>query len=174
MRAQLALVFATAGSPELLVLDDPAMGLDAVMRRELLETVIELLGEEGRSVLFSSHMLGDVERVADRVALLHEGRTIVDARLDELQERLERRFGRCTVDARTLVGEIPGLVRAKQVRDGWELLCLDMEGEREARLVESFRDLSGPQPVTLEELFIELTADDAARGLELRSIGGAA
>lgn len=174
MRAQLALVFAMAGDPELLVLDDPALGLDAVMRREFLEAMIELLGREGRSVLFSSHMMADVERVADRVGILHEGRMIVDARHDALRERVQRRFARCSVDARGLVGEIPGLLRAKPVRDGYELLCLDMEGEREDVLRESFRDLSEPQGVTLEQLFVELTADDAARGLELRGIGGAA
>ena len=50
---------------EVLVLDDPAMGLDAVMRREFLEAMIDVVGDEGRGVLFSSHILSDVERIAE-------------------------------------------------------------------------------------------------------------
>jgi ABC-2 type transport system ATP-binding protein len=172
MRAQLALVFAMAGDPELLVLDDPAMGLDAVMRREFLGAMIELLGREGRSVLFSSHILADVERVADRVGILHQGRLIVDARVDELRRRVQRRFARVATDGHALVDEVPGVLRAKRLRDGWELLCLDMEGAREAALRDACRSLSEPEAATLEDLFIDLTADDASG--ETRALGGAA
>ena len=91
-RAQLALMVAVASRPEVLVFDDPALGLDLVMRRELLEVMIDLLADRGLGVLFSSHFLDDVERVADRISILHEGRLIVDAPADDLKRRVCRRI----------------------------------------------------------------------------------
>ncbi|MEQ1892639.1 MAG: ABC transporter ATP-binding protein, partial [Planctomycetota bacterium] len=90
-RAQLALVLACAGAPEVLVFDDPAMGLDVAMRRELLESLIALLAERGTAVLFSTHILPDVERLADRVGILKDGALIVDAPLDVLKRRVQKR-----------------------------------------------------------------------------------
>ena len=83
---QVALVCAVAHRPELLILDEPAGGLDPAARREFLETSIQLLNEEGSSILFSSHHMPDVERVAGRVVMLHEGRVLIDSELDELRE----------------------------------------------------------------------------------------
>jgi len=91
-RAQLSLIFAVAGEPEVLIFDDPAMGLDVVMRREFLDAMIELLSDQGCSVLFSSHILTDVERIADRVGILDEGRLVVDATMVDLRKRVEKRF----------------------------------------------------------------------------------
>ena len=84
---QLALVCAAAHRPELLLLDEPAGGLDPLMRREFLQAAIELLNDGGTTILFSSHYLFDVERLAGRVALLHEGRVVLDSALDDLRER---------------------------------------------------------------------------------------
>ena len=158
-RAQLALVFAMAGDPEVLILDDPAMGLDAVMRREFLEAMIELLGSEGKSVLFSSHILADVERIADRVGILHRGRLIVDARVDELKQRVEKRFARDVIDGEDIARRVPGVLRWKHVRDGIELTLLDVTPENERRLRERLPSLSEPVSMTLEDLFIEITND---------------
>jgi ABC-2 type transport system ATP-binding protein len=83
---QVALVCAVAHRPELLILDEPAGGLDPAARREFLETSIRLLNDEGTTILFSSHHMNDVERVAGRVVLIHEGRLLLDSLLDELRE----------------------------------------------------------------------------------------
>jgi ABC-2 type transport system ATP-binding protein len=83
---QAALVCAVAHRPELLVLDEPAGGLDPAARREFLETSIQLLNEEGSTILFSSHHMTDVERVAGRVVILDEGRVLLDDELDRLRE----------------------------------------------------------------------------------------
>eukprot|EP00913_Durusdinium_trenchii_P013397 g12578.t1 len=72
-RAQAALALALAPEPELLILDDPTLGLDTVVRREFLESMIQIIQREGRTILFSSHILGDVERVADRIGILVDG-----------------------------------------------------------------------------------------------------
>jgi ABC-2 type transport system ATP-binding protein len=171
-RAQLALVFAMAGDPSVLVLDDPAMGLDAVMRREFLESMIDVLGREGGTVLFSSHILPDVERIADRVGILHGGRLIVDARLDDLKRRVQRRFARSIASAEELARRVPALVRSSARRDGFEILLVDLDAGQELELNGLCLGLSEPVTPTLEELFVELTTERTALGNAL--VGGAA
>lgn len=160
-RAQLALVFAMAGDPRVLILDDPAMGLDPVMRREFLEAMIDLLGRDGRAVLFSSHILADVERIADRVGILHGGRLIVDCTLDDLKRRVQKRFARGWFDEAGARARVTGLIRSRPVRDGWELTLLDCDIERELALRAVCQSLSEPAVPTLEDLFLELTTDNA-------------
>lgn len=160
-RAQLALVFAMAGDPRVLILDDPAMGLDPVMRREFLEAMIDLLGRDGRAVLFSSHILADVERIADRVGILHGGRLIVDCTLDDLKRRVQKRFARGWFDEAGAREKVGGLIRSRAVRDGWELTLLDCNTERELALRAVCQTLSEPAAPTLEDLFLELTTENA-------------
>jgi len=83
---QVALVCAVAHKPELLILDEPAGGLDPAARREFLETSIELLNVTGSTILFSSHYMTDVERMAGRVVMLHDGKLLLDSELDSLRE----------------------------------------------------------------------------------------
>jgi len=83
---QVALMCAVAHRPELLLLDEPAGGLDPAARREFLETSIQLLNEEGTTILFSSHYMQDVERMAGRVVMLHDGGVLIDDELDALRE----------------------------------------------------------------------------------------
>ena len=84
---QLALLCAVSHRPELLILDEPAGGLDPAARREFLETSIRLLSESGTTILFSSHYMSDVERMADRIVLLADRDVLIDAPLDELREK---------------------------------------------------------------------------------------
>ncbi|MDX9753082.1 MAG: ABC transporter ATP-binding protein [bacterium] len=89
-RAKLALLLAMGHEPELLILDEPSSGLDPLVRREILEQVINLIQQEGRTVFFSSHLLDEVERVADHVGILCEGRLLMDMPLDELKDKKRR------------------------------------------------------------------------------------
>jgi len=90
MVAKVALTLALAHDPELLVLDEPTSGLDVVVRREFLESIVRLIAEEGRTVFISSHLLADVERVADRIALMHEGKLKLVEDLSSLKARFRR------------------------------------------------------------------------------------
>ena len=85
-RARMGLLVALAYRPELLVLDEPSSGLDPIVRRDILGAIIRTIGEEGRTVLFSSHLLGEVEEVADHVTLISHGRIVLSAPLDEIKQ----------------------------------------------------------------------------------------
>lgn len=89
-RAQVSLAVAVATEPELLILDDPTLGLDTVVRRDFLESLIQLIQQHGRTILFSSHILGDVERVADRIGILDEGVLRVDCPTDHFKRSVRR------------------------------------------------------------------------------------
>ena len=89
-QAKLALLLAMAYRPELLILDEPTAGLDVVVRRDFLEGVIDLIQEEGRTVFFSSHIVHEVERVADWVGVIDRGRLIWCSRMEDLKSAVRR------------------------------------------------------------------------------------
>jgi len=85
-KARAGLLVALAHRPELLLLDEPSSGLDPIVRRDILGAVIRTIADEGRTVLFSSHLLEEVEEVADHVTMISEGRIALSAPLDEIRE----------------------------------------------------------------------------------------
>ena len=90
MRVKLALALAIAPRPPLLILDEPTAGLDPVARREFLEIITHQAREYGRTTFFSTHLLDEVERAADRVGIIHRGRKRFEGKLSELRERVRR------------------------------------------------------------------------------------
>jgi ABC-2 type transport system ATP-binding protein len=84
-RARAGLVVALAYRPELLVLDEPSSGLDPIVRRDILGAILRTIAEEGRTVLFSSHLLEEVEQVADHVTMIRQGEIVVSAPLKEVK-----------------------------------------------------------------------------------------
>jgi ABC-2 type transport system ATP-binding protein len=108
-RARAGLLAALAHRPELLVLDEPSSGLDPIVRRDILGAIIRTIADEGRTVLFSSHLLDEVERVADEVAIIHQGRILLAASMDEIKEthrRVTLRFNEPVDRPPALVGTI--------------------------------------------------------------------
>src|SRR4051794_33264586 len=106
-RARAGLLVALAHRPELLLLDEPSSGLDPVVRRDILGAIIRTIADEGRTVLFSSHLLDEVERVADQVTIIHRGRLILTAAMDEIKEthrRITLRFNEPLEKPPSLVG----------------------------------------------------------------------
>ena len=85
-KARAGLLVALAHRPELLVLDEPSSGLDPIVRRDILGAVIRTIADEGRTVLFSSHLLEEVEEVADHVTMIATGRIALSAPLEEIRE----------------------------------------------------------------------------------------
>jgi len=86
-RSRAGLVTAMAYHPPLLVLDEPSSGLDPIVRRDILGAIIRTIADEGRTVLFSSHLLGEVERVSDRIAIVKSGKILLTDSLDNIKER---------------------------------------------------------------------------------------
>ena len=89
-KAQLSLALALGPVPELLVLDDPTLGLDAVARREVYDELLCELAERGTTVLIATHDLAGIEGIADRVGILHGGRLLLDASLEDLKARYSK------------------------------------------------------------------------------------
>src|SRR5213075_2018864 len=85
-KARAGLLIALAHRPELLVLDEPSSGLDPIVRRDILGAVIRTIRGEGRTVLFSSHLLEEVEQVADHVTMISQGRVALSAPLSAIKE----------------------------------------------------------------------------------------
>jgi ABC-2 type transport system ATP-binding protein len=92
-RAQLALTMGLAKRPELLILDEPVASLDPLARREFLQGLMEAVAEHGFSVLLSSHLVADLERVADHLLVLVDSRVRVTGEVDELLETHHRLVG---------------------------------------------------------------------------------
>jgi ABC-2 type transport system ATP-binding protein len=88
--SRLALLLALAHHPKLIILDDPTLGLDPIARRNLLRDMIGHLQDQGITVFFSPHLLYEIEPICDRVAILHEGRILKCAPVDELRESVKR------------------------------------------------------------------------------------
>jgi ABC-2 type transport system ATP-binding protein len=89
--AKAGLLVAQAHRPELLLLDEPSSGLDPLVRRDILEAVIRTVAEEGRTVFFSSHLLEEIERVSDHIAMVHQGKVVLLGALDDIKAQ-HRRF----------------------------------------------------------------------------------
>src|SRR3984885_1579983 len=84
-KAKAGLLIALHFRPELLLLDEPSSGLDPMVRRDILEAIIRTVADEGRTVFFSSHLLEEVERVADDVAMMFNGRVVLAGALDDVK-----------------------------------------------------------------------------------------
>ena len=159
---QVALLCAVCHRPELLLLDEPAGGLDPAARREFLETSIQLLNREGTAILFSSHQMTDVERIGGRVVLLDQGKVRLDRDLDRIREDIcIAVVPRSSAPDAAAVERIPGCLRVRQVFDDWHAV---MEGTPETargQLAESL-GIDGIRcvRVPLEDLFIELVGGE--------------
>jgi ABC-2 type transport system ATP-binding protein len=157
---QVALLCALCHRPELLILDEPGGGLDPAARREFLEASVQLLNREGSAILFSSHHMGDVERIGGRVVLLDGGKVFLDRLLDALRENVcVALVPKASVaDAAALERE-PGCLRARFTGAEWHAVFEGAPDAVSRRLGASLgTDNIRCVQVALEELFIELLA----------------
>ena len=152
-RARAGLLVALAHRPELLVLDEPSSGLDPVVRRDILGAIIRTIADEGRTVLFSSHLLDEVERVADRVAIIHQGRIMLTAPMDEIKEshrRVTLRFGQSLDRPPSLVGTLSFAGQGAE----WTYICSG-ESSQLRRAAEAIgATVVGDDALTLDEIFV--------------------
>ncbi|HUY35570.1 MAG TPA: ABC transporter ATP-binding protein [Pirellulales bacterium] len=155
-RAQLSLALALAPEPELLILDDPTLGLDTVVRREFLESMIEVIQRAGRTILFSSHILGDVERVAERIGILVDGVLRVDCPTERFKEAV-RKVVLEFAGAAPAVPAWPGLVGGRAKGTLMELVIVDFGPEHRRWAEELGARAVDVVELNLEDAFIEYT-----------------
>jgi ABC-2 type transport system ATP-binding protein len=152
-RARAGLLAALAHRPQLLVLDEPSSGLDPIVRRDILGAIIRTIAEEGRTVLFSSHLLDEVQRVADRVAILHQGRMMLTATMDEIMDthrRVTLRFPQSMDHPPALVGSIACSGQGYE----WTYLC-NGQSEQLRRAAEAMgATVVDDTALSLDEIFV--------------------
>jgi ABC-2 type transport system ATP-binding protein len=152
-RARAGLLIALAYRPELLVLDEPSSGLDPLVRRDIMEAIIRAIAEEGRTVLFSSHLLHEVERVADRVAMIHKGRIVFDAPLDDIKEThrcLTIRFA----EAQARPPALTGVLSWDGAGHEWTAVCNGQVGELRAAVTDCGARIVEERVPSLDEIFV--------------------
>ena len=163
-RQKVALVAAFAADPDLLILDEPTSGLDPLMEQVFNECVAEHTGR-GATVLLSSHILSEVDRLADRVTIIREGKVVETGRISDL-----RHLSRSRIVA-TLSGAAPDLDGTPGVHDlavdGHQLTCtVDPDGlpAMLAALTDVGVTALTSSPPSLEELFLDAYRDRAGAG----------
>ncbi|MGC1459502.1 MAG: ABC transporter ATP-binding protein [Steroidobacteraceae bacterium] len=154
-RQRVALIRVLAACPELLVLDEPASALDPVARRDFLRDIALRAGEAGTTVLFSTHIVSDLERVASHVCFLHEGKLLLDTAMDDLKET-HARLSLSREAAATLSQRLPGEIARRRRPDGGVSIVLTRKdlGSWPSAATTSGGTL---EPMNLEDLFIEVT-----------------
>jgi ABC-2 type transport system ATP-binding protein len=157
-RAQVSLALALAPNPELLIMDDPTLGLDAAIRRQFLEGMIELIMRQGRTVLFSSHILGDVERVSDRIVVIDKGVLRANCSLEEFRTAVKKVI-LSFADSTPAQVDIDGLLHCRRSENELELILVGPADEQ----IEKWADKNRAQKhhivkMNLEDQFIEFTA----------------
>ena len=154
-KKQMSLALALATSPELLVLDDPTLGLDVVARKSLFEEVIADMADRGITVFITTHDLGAIESIADRIGILEGGRLVLDEELETLRERFRRvRFAGAPE-------ALPMQVASSRAwGSGTDAIVTDFDDER----FEDFRTRVSAEavPLTLEEIFVAVAGEERA------------
>lgn len=159
-KAQLQLCLALGSNPEVLILDEPTSGLDPVVRRAFLKVLVGEVATEGRTVFFSTHLLSDIEAVADAVGIIKNGRLVVSDNLDHLREvhqvfRLAYAEPPPEEEVRAL-RDLPGVLDAEREGRGVRLRARG-DAEVVARAVRerpyAVRDVEG-YVLSLEDIFV--------------------
>ena len=162
MKAKLALSLALATRPQLLILDEPTAGMDPVARREFLDLVREQTVNDGATTFFSTHLIDEIEAVADRIGIVESGKAIYDGALEPLRNSI---YSWSIAKEYYVPGDLPGEFARNNLR-------ILKEGERQGRWVVTLQFsesmLASTQielnegwrnePMTLEDVFIAVVA----------------
>ncbi len=162
-RAQVSLALAMATNPDLLIMDDPTLGLDVVIRRQFLQGMIHLIQQKGKTVLFSSHILSDVERVVDRVAVIDKGVLRADCTLEQFRSGIRRVRAEWTSPPPSGF-DLPGVLHYRQDDVVTEWIVV---GATDEQLDRAFAQAPVKNvacvPMNMEDQFIEFTTPAGSR-----------
>ncbi len=161
-RARLCLLLALSFNPELIILDEPTSGLDPIVRRDFIENIVAEIGEEGKTVLFSSHIVEEVERVADYVGIINDGELLMTSSLEEIKSSYKR--VRCAANgARPELSGVPGVMAVENGRHEQVLTVQGWGEELQGALRE--RGVRDPEllPISLEDIFVNTVRAERER-----------
>src|SRR6516165_9194260 len=172
-RAGLHLAMTQAIEPEILMLDDPATGLDPSARRSLLEAMIYFTRSRERTIFFSTHLLDDVERVADHVAVLDYSVLRACASVDTFRDRVRSLVVRFPGEPPRRLPAIPGLLRATRTENELSLIVANLNGRTRRDLETLGAEAVDELPISLEDALIAHVGRQGDRSFFLNTIGGA-
>lgn len=155
-RTKLCLLMALAQNPELLVLDEPTAGLDPVVTDQLLRVLVEDFANDGRTILMSSHHLSEVEKIADWVGILNNGKLLLEARLDDIRAR----YRRIRVAGEQVRATSPEILTASASEGVTEYVLCGGEEKFVADLRNNGAIILGVLPMNLSEIFLELAGKE--------------
>ncbi|MFK7958107.1 MAG: ABC transporter ATP-binding protein [Lysobacterales bacterium] len=153
MRAQLGLVLAQAHRPDLLLLDEPSSGLDPNIRRDILAAIIRTVVDEGRTVIFSSHLLEEVQRVSDHLVMLRSGQLLLSASMDDVLNKHHRFTLRCSSAPNFIDGD-KRVLRSASVGDEWQVDWYGNEHEFSRRAQACGVQIAQSVRLNLDEIFL--------------------
>jgi ABC-2 type transport system ATP-binding protein len=168
-RAGLCLALTLAPEPELLVLDDPAQGLDPVARRALVEAMLAVTSRKDRTIFLSSLYLDDIERVADHIAILDRGVLRAHCTVDAYRERMGRWILRFAGRPRE-IPKINGLVHSRIVDTELHLTVANPSEETEAALAQTGAIAVERVPLSLDQAVIDYLTDRGRSGSLLQLV----
>ncbi len=172
-RAGLALALTLAPEPELLILDDPALGLDPVARRALLESILYITRNPNRTVLLSSHLLDDIERVADYLLILDRSVLRAACPVEEFRNRIAH-YQMTFDDTPPELPPIRGLLDTLRVNHTIRLTVANPPADLEEKLTALKPLEMSRQPVDFAEAVTAYMSEQRQRGFLQESLGGAA
>jgi ABC-2 type transport system ATP-binding protein len=171
-RAGLCLAMTLAPEPELLVLDDPDTGLDPVARRALLEAMLYFTRSGDRTIFFSSHLLDDVERVADHIAVLDRSVLRACANVETLRDRVRQFSVRFPGSPPQSLPAIPGLLQIAR-HDNELALVVANPNKQMHKQLDSLGALAvDEQPISLEDALIAYVGRRGEKSFLLKNLGG--
>jgi len=154
-RQKLSILLAFGHRPDLLILDEPVASLDPIARRQFLEQLVELSADGRRSVVFSSHIVSDIERLANRIWILKEGRLDWQGDLDSLKESIVRIHLHSSSELPTVL-TIPGALFVRRATNTATAVVRDWTQQAQRSLEQHIAGEVEVEALALEEIFLEL------------------
>ena len=162
-RTKLCLLLALAQGAELLILDEPTLGLDPVITDQLLRILVDDVAASGRTIFMSSHHLSEVEKIADWVGIIDRGKLLLEAQLDDIRSA----YARVRVSGRDLPRSGPAILAAAETGGVNEYVLRSGAAEFTAELNRQGAVILDVSPMNLSEIFLELVGKEKPDAVEV-------
>lgn len=159
-KTKLSLLLALSRRPEILILDEPTTGLDAVSKQQVFAELLKAVEDGERTVLISSHGLSDIERFADHVGMIKDGKLLLEGRTDEVVDRF--RLAEFFSDDKTPFHNRAGFTVLKRNENRWHALVDQTSSGQDWLQARGAENISLTR-LTLEDLFVALVKEEAAK-----------